>query len=218
MGGIPGRPNPALLQAAEGVQHQGVQGGALCARRPGVCRRQRRDRAAVLHLRLRVARHHQARAVVSDSSRILGPSAAALASSSGLACLHLWTAISSRRSTGSCSADGAALWHQPPCSIANGPEPDSNKRWCSIYSNATGQRPHSVHRAHSAKVQSIWWSPDDATLLTCGAEGAIYRWRVAGLARLHETTLQVLPLNPATCSAAGSPRRIDACSSENMFE
>ena len=45
-------------------------------------------------------------------------------------------------------------------------------------------------RAHAAKVRSLWWSPDDTTLLTCGADGAVFQWRVAGLARLKDFTLQ----------------------------
>jgi WD40 repeat protein len=49
---------------------------------------------------------------------------------------------------------------------------------------------HPMCRAHAAKVRSIWWAPDDTTLLTCGADGAVFQWRVAGLARLKEFALQ----------------------------
>ena len=47
------------------------------------------------------------------------------------------------------------------------------------------------YRAHTGRVRALWWSSDDTTLLSCGAEGAVYQWRVAGLARLREFTLQV---------------------------
>lgn len=48
-------------------------------------------------------------------------------------------------------------------------------------------------RAHAAKVRSIWWSPDDAALLTCAADGSVFQWRVAGLARLKQFALQARP-------------------------
>jgi WD40 repeat protein len=47
-----------------------------------------------------------------------------------------------------------------------------------------------VCRAHAAKARSLWWSPDDTTLLTCSADGSVFQWRVAGLARLKEFALQ----------------------------
>lgn len=47
------------------------------------------------------------------------------------------------------------------------------------------------HRAHTGRVRSLWWSPDDTTLLTCGAEGSVYQWRVAGLSCVREFALQV---------------------------
>ena len=28
------------------------------------------------------------------------------------------------------------------------------------------------------QVRSLWWSPDDATLITAGVDGAVYEWRV----------------------------------------
>ena len=29
-----------------------------------------------------------------------------------------------------------------------------------------------------SQVRSLWWSPDDATLITAGVDGAVYEWRV----------------------------------------
>jgi WD40 repeat protein len=42
-------------------------------------------------------------------------------------------------------------------------------------------------------VRSLWWSPDDTTLLTCGADGSVFQWRMAGLARLKDFMLQASP-------------------------
>ena len=55
-------------------------------------------------------------------------------------------------------------------------------------------------RAHAAKVRSIWWSPDDTTLLTCGADGSVFQWRVAGLARLKEFALQARARAQVICT------------------
>ncbi|PRW57644.1 Cilia- and flagella-associated 57 [Chlorella sorokiniana] len=35
-----------------------------------------------------------------------------------------------------------------------------------------------VLRGHNGKVRGLWWSPDDATLITAGVDGAVYEWRV----------------------------------------
>jgi cilia- and flagella-associated protein 57 len=78
----------------------------------------------------------------------------------------------------------------------------SQHMWSCMFDDGRGPAPalilshinaFDVCRAQAAKVRSLWWSPDDTTLLTCGADGAVFQWRVAGLVRLRDFTLQAGP-------------------------
>ncbi|OAE23436.1 hypothetical protein AXG93_961s1350 [Marchantia polymorpha subsp. ruderalis] len=45
-------------------------------------------------------------------------------------------------------------------------------------------------RAHNGKVRSIWWSPDDTSMLTAGIDGAIYEWQLRELKRSRENVMK----------------------------
>eukprot|EP00887_Chlorella_sp_A99_P007960 scaffold12.g7960.t1 len=54
-----------------------------------------------------------------------------------------------------------------------------------VHSAHTGA-PLSVLRGHNGRVRSLWWSADDAVLVTAGVDGAIYEWRVLDGRRDHD--------------------------------
>ncbi|CAM6094904.1 unnamed protein product [Calypogeia fissa] len=45
-------------------------------------------------------------------------------------------------------------------------------------------------RAHNGKVRSIWWSPDDTSMLTAGVDGAIYEWQLRDFKRFRENVIK----------------------------
>lgn len=46
-------------------------------------------------------------------------------------------------------------------------------------------------RGHNGKVKSIFWSPDDSRLVSAGADGAVYEWKVKDVKREKENVLKV---------------------------
>ena len=48
-------------------------------------------------------------------------------------------------------------------------------------------------RGHGARVRAMAWLPDDSRLLSAGAEGAVYEWRLSDLRRTREHTVKVSP-------------------------
>jgi WD40 repeat protein len=49
-------------------------------------------------------------------------------------------------------------------------------------------------RGHNAKVRSLAWSVDDSSLVSAGADGAVYEWRLKDLRREKENVIKVSPL------------------------
>ncbi|EFJ35022.1 WD repeat domain-containing protein [Selaginella moellendorffii] len=45
-------------------------------------------------------------------------------------------------------------------------------------------------RGHSGKVRSIWWSADDTTIVSAGADGALYEWRMKDFKRNRENVMK----------------------------
>ncbi|KAI8472173.1 MAG: hypothetical protein J3K34DRAFT_519934 [Monoraphidium minutum] len=70
-------------------------------------------------------------------------------------------------------------------------------------------------RGHNGKVRSLCWSADDTRLLSSGADGAVYEWRLSDLKREKENVLKGCAYNAAVATpdnrallAAGSDRKI----------
>lgn len=55
----------------------------------------------------------------------------------------------------------------------------------SVYDFYSGEKRCDL-RAHSGKVRSLFWAESDATLISCGQDGAIYQWDVDEAKRLGE--------------------------------
>ncbi len=47
-------------------------------------------------------------------------------------------------------------------------------------------------RGHNGKVRSLAWSANDAHLVSCGTEGAVYQWKLRTFKRDRENVLKVL--------------------------
>ncbi len=47
------------------------------------------------------------------------------------------------------------------------------------------------YRGHNGRVRSVIWSPDDQRLVTAGADGAVYEWRLQDFKREKENVLKV---------------------------
>ncbi|GAQ89010.1 hypothetical protein KFL_004790040 [Klebsormidium nitens] len=54
-----------------------------------------------------------------------------------------------------------------------------------IYSTYTCENVGNL-RGHNGKVRSIWWSPDDAMVVTAGMDGAVYEWQLRDFKRERE--------------------------------
>ena len=46
-------------------------------------------------------------------------------------------------------------------------------------------------RGHNGKVRSLRWSDNDAHLVSCGTEGAVYEWKLKTFKRSRENVLKV---------------------------
>lgn len=53
-------------------------------------------------------------------------------------------------------------------------------------------RSEGLCRGHNGKVKSLAWSPDDAMLVSSGADGAVYQWKLKNFKRAKENVLKVL--------------------------
>lgn len=48
-----------------------------------------------------------------------------------------------------------------------------------------------LRRGHNGRVRSVIWSPDDQRVVTAGADGAVYEWRLQDFKREKENVLKV---------------------------
>ena len=48
-----------------------------------------------------------------------------------------------------------------------------------------------LYRGHNGKVRSLRWSDNDAHLVSCGTEGAVYEWKLKTFKRSRENVLKV---------------------------
>lgn len=55
-------------------------------------------------------------------------------------------------------------------------------------------------RGHSSKVKSLFWGPDDLTLISCGQDGSVYRWGWEDNKRLGELVQKGTVYNSAVAS------------------
>ncbi|KAI8906392.1 WD40-repeat-containing domain protein, partial [Gorgonomyces haynaldii] len=58
-------------------------------------------------------------------------------------------------------------------------------------------------KGHNGKVKSLYWSPDDGTLVSAGSDGAVYSWKIKSMKREHEHILKSCVYNSAVCSPNG---------------
>ena len=56
-------------------------------------------------------------------------------------------------------------------------------------------------RGHNGKVRSLRWSDNDAHLVSCGTEGAVYEWKLKTFKRSRENVLKV-HRRPCMCTEA----------------
>ena len=58
----------------------------------------------------------------------------------------------------------------------------------------TALRCFALHcRGHNGKVRSLAWSANDAHIVSCGTEGAVYQWKLRTFKRARESVLKVSP-------------------------
>ena len=67
-----------------------------------------------------------------------------------------------------------------------------------------------VRRGHTGRVSTVWWSPDDSLLVTCGADGAVYEWRGTEGRRSRDFVQKGLQYacavrRPGQCACAPAP-------------
>ncbi|KAK5665187.1 hypothetical protein QVD99_008034 [Batrachochytrium dendrobatidis] len=58
-------------------------------------------------------------------------------------------------------------------------------------------------KGHNGKVKSLYWTPDDQSLVSAGTDGAVYTWNIRQLKREHEHILKACSYNSAVCSPNG---------------
>ncbi|PRP75547.1 WD repeat-containing protein 65 [Planoprotostelium fungivorum] len=54
-------------------------------------------------------------------------------------------------------------------------------------------------RGHNGKVKSVFWSPDDLRLVTCGLDGAVYEWLLKDFKRISENVQKTCLYSSAVC-------------------
>lgn len=58
-------------------------------------------------------------------------------------------------------------------------------------------------KGHNGKVKSIYWTPDDSSLVSAGSDGAVYTWNIRLMKREHEHILKSCGYFEAVCSPNG---------------
>ena len=71
-----------------------------------------------------------------------------------------------------------------------------------IYSTTTFDNVCNL-KAHSNRVQSVIWSENDMTLVSCGSDGAVYEWDFATAKRLSESVSKQCIFTGVTMSKDG---------------
>lgn len=72
-----------------------------------------------------------------------------------------------------------------------------------LYSTYRGEYQQSL-RGHNGRVTGLQWAPNDATLLTCSADGSIYEWDIADSKRTREFILKGVRWQGVSASKDGS--------------
>ncbi|XP_024523319.1 cilia- and flagella-associated protein 57 [Selaginella moellendorffii] len=79
-------------------------------------------------------------------------------------------------------------------------------------------------RGHSGKVRSIWWSADDTTIVSAGADGALYEWRMKDFKRNRENVMKGCIYTSVTSVtgsrsffAVGSDRKLKELDENQVF-
>eukprot|EP00698_Gefionella_okellyi_P006107 TRINITY_DN15567_c0_g1_i1.p1 TRINITY_DN15567_c0_g1~~TRINITY_DN15567_c0_g1_i1.p1 ORF type:complete len:1180 (-),score=311.31 TRINITY_DN15567_c0_g1_i1:65-3577(-) len=75
---------------------------------------------------------------------------------------------------------------------------------------------HGNLRGHNGKVQSLYWVPDDAFLISAGQEGAVYKWRFSTLKREDETVVKGCQYTSAVCTP--DYKTIIACGNDKKIK
>ena len=71
-----------------------------------------------------------------------------------------------------------------------------------IYSTTTFENICTL-KAHSNKVQSVNWSDNDTSLVSCGSDGAVYEWDFATAKRISENVVKQCVYNDVAMSKDG---------------
>ncbi|KAH9271594.1 hypothetical protein BASA83_006204 [Batrachochytrium salamandrivorans] len=58
-------------------------------------------------------------------------------------------------------------------------------------------------KGHNGKVKSLYWTPDDGSLVSAGSDGAVYTWNISQFKRENEHILKTCSYNSAVCSSNG---------------
>ncbi|KAJ3116017.1 Cilia- and flagella-associated protein 57 [Nowakowskiella sp. JEL0407] len=58
-------------------------------------------------------------------------------------------------------------------------------------------------KGHNGKVKSLFWTPDDSILVSCGSDGAVYSWNIRDLKRENEHILKSCSYTCAVCTPSG---------------
>ena len=58
-------------------------------------------------------------------------------------------------------------------------------------------------KGHNGKVKSLYWTPDDSSLVSAGSDGAVYTWNTHQLKRENEHILKSCSYTSAVCSPNG---------------
>ena len=70
-------------------------------------------------------------------------------------------------------------------------EPAPRPRGRALYAECHSDVLLCLCRGHNGKVRSLAWSANDAHLVSCGTEGAVYRWKLRTFKRDRENVLKV---------------------------
>jgi WD40 repeat protein len=71
-------------------------------------------------------------------------------------------------------------------------------------------------KGHNGKVRSLYWTPDDATLVSAGSDGAVYTWKILSQKRENEHIMKSCVYNCAVSSHSG--RNVYAVGNDRMIK
>ncbi|KAI9204617.1 WD40-repeat-containing domain protein [Polychytrium aggregatum] len=58
-------------------------------------------------------------------------------------------------------------------------------------------------KGHNGKIKSLYWTPDDALLVSAGTDGAVYTWNILEMKRENEHILKSCAYTSALCTSNG---------------